>query len=182
MDILWFKPFDTLFSKYDTCDAVFCLEKHMLAIGLVGSTPGCPIFRTIYNSAVPTKNSDYQHYGTNLIYRLLEPNIIGSKAPGNKALSLFARLYPNLRIGELPTETVYKFIWDEAEKIFEQQHKIPNETIGIHWFGGGPIPNRWNRTLTESNWSQYHNTFTNSLRDLGLDESHVGLSTAAVTP
>lgn len=180
MDILWLKPFESTYAQCKNDDAVFCLEGDILAIGLVGSSPECPVFKAIYDAAVVEPNRDYQHYGTNLVYRMFGIRSAETPAPGLKVLNLFRQLYPDVPITEIPPETVYTFIWNEAAKIFHQDRRVTSRAVGIHWFGGGSISDRWNCLLTEGSWRKHFNTFTRCLRSIDFDKSHVGISTTAV--
>jgi hypothetical protein len=180
MDILWLRPFDETYKTCLSSNAVFCLEGTILAIGLVGSTPNCPLFKAIYNGAEIESNADYQHYGTNLLYRVFEIDSGRQPHPGKRFLHLARRIYPNLQIEEIPQNTVYPFIWDEAHKIFERKLPVPNSSVGIHWFGGGPISNKWNRLLTEDSWTNYDNTLTARLNRICKVEGNFNLSPTAV--
>lgn len=168
MDILWLKPIDDVWQRIRDADAVFCLEDGFLAIGFLASSPGCSIFRDVIERAADVSaTNNYQCFGTDLFYRTF-PTWDRSRDPiGIKTIRKIQRVYPHLAIEVLPDETVYPFDWREIDQIFSQASVVPEETVGLHWFGGSPLAQRWNRQMTAENWREYHNTFANCLRSLG---------------
>ena len=47
-----------------------------------------------------------------------------------------------------------------------QHEELPEETIGIHWYAGAPISQRYNRMITEKSLWEIENTFTLHARRL----------------
>jgi hypothetical protein len=165
MDVLWVSSMEDLWMHHLEDDALICLEDGLLAVGLLASRPKCPLFRDVLASV--GESSEYQGYGTTLLYRFsgLKARKRGDLRPdGEIAVQLLRDKYPELRIVELPQQTVYPFDWRETHNIFESSKLLPVRTLGVHWFGGDPVSNRWNMMLTEDNWQDHHNTLTDCLK------------------
>jgi len=176
LDILWLKPLDPLWKAVRHADAMWCLEDGLLAIGLMASKPGCRLFEEIGAFAASKNHSiahGYQDYGTNMLYEMFPPHG-GNGRIGTQSLAEMKRRYPGLNIVSVSSETVYPFDWREIGKIFEENHPMPANSIGMHWFGGDPISQKWNGLLTEKDWWEYENTFTNCLVE--AHESRLSLS------
>ena len=58
----------------------------------------------------------------------------------------------------LPQASVYPWTWSEIDKIFLDSEQLPAETVGIHWFGGAKLANRFNRVLTAENFRKFDST------------------------
>jgi len=169
MDILWLRPLDDVWQRIRSADAVFCLEDGFLAVGFLAGIPYCQVFADILATAADiTAVNQYQTFGTDLIYRTF-PTWERSRDPaGVKTLRQIRRIHPRLAIETLSDETVYPFDWREIDQIFSQSRDIPGETVGLHWFGGSPLAQEWNQSLTADNWQQYQNTFTRCLQVIGI--------------
>jgi hypothetical protein len=72
--------------------------------------------------------------------------------------------FANQRFRELPETTVYPFNYQQVSSIFEECRDVPKETVGIHWFGGNPLAQKWNNLLTRESLGKYGNTFTKYAR------------------
>lgn len=170
MDILWLKPMDDILVDFLDSDIILCLESGFLAIGLVGSSPNCVLFQRVAKGAkrIIKSNTNYQHYGVSLIYCLF--GVMGTRgrirSDVKPVMRNIRKNYPNLRLSELPSNSIYPFNWRQTNKIFEERNIVPDDKLGLHWFGGCPISNRWNNLLTEENWTEHKNTFTDCLRKL----------------
>lgn len=162
VDILWLRPMDDVISSLLESDVLLCLESGILAIGLVGSSPNCPLFQHVFKEATVEQNSDYQHYGTKLLYR-----VFGRQDKWKGSVKAVLRnmrsRYSDLFIVEMPYNAVYPFDWRETHKIFEESNLVPPESLGLHWFGGCSLSNCWNDILTEENRAEHKNTFTGCL-------------------
>ena len=79
------------------------------------------------------------------------------------------RRYAN--IVEIPQNTIYPFDWRQIDEIFEENRSLPDDTYGIHWFGGSKIAQKWNSLLTPSNWFKYLSTITKAIGALTYGQS-----------
>ena len=167
MDVLWLQSLESLWSAVCDSDAMFCLEAGWLAIGFFASRPGCPIFSDVYARAVAECDkrnpADYQSLGTHLLYRCIDSPSRDGEPPGVSAMRELRNRYSDLRVTTVPDEAVYPFDWRQIKLIFEEEYPVPDRTLGVHWFGGSEISQKWNGILTEENWRQHHNTLMRSL-------------------
>jgi len=164
MDILWLKPLEPLRQELGDVDAVFCLEKGLMAIGFVAASPRCKLFQNVHLAALASPPSGrYQHYGANNFYRMYPAYRQARQSPGTHAVLEMQRCYGSLRIATLPDTVVYPFDWREVEMIFERNCLISQASYGLHWFGGHWLAQYWNEQMTPDNWRQFRNTLTREL-------------------
>jgi hypothetical protein len=160
MDILWIKSMAEIYAASSYADAIFCLERdgQDFAIGFFGSSQACPIFKDIYNMAIKNYNPNgYETAGTLAAKATINPEV---KLTGTEVVNAFHRIYPELNVVRLPDETLYPFHCKNFQGIFNTETTVSKHCIGIHWFGGGIISQKWNRILTKDNIHDYKNTFT----------------------
>ena len=163
MDILWLRPLDPTYEEVKDCDAVFCLERGCMAIGMMASN-GCELFGDVLKAAVAADGDRYQACGCEAVFNAFD--VPHSSRRGNKTLDIMHQRYPDLRIGKLPSHTVYPFVWTEIDKIFSQDVPMDARAVGLHWFGGDRLSREMNLEITDCNWPRYENTFTSCLRNL----------------
>lgn len=109
-DILYTKPFP------DFPKRLYCLHPDgHYAVGLLGAERGDPIFKRLLESAKKLDAAKYQSYGATL---------------WNKELQVAPSGW------NIPKELVYPCDWQDAQKLFTESLDLPDETIGLHWFGG----------------------------------------------
>jgi hypothetical protein len=166
MDILWIKPMDEVLDRVTRSDAVFCLETGLLAIGFLAANNKCPVFRDALN-AMPSTPNGYQCYGTELLYKAF-PSKRGNEPIGIRTVNEIRRRYPSLKIDILPDSVVYPFNWEQVDKIFLQDLPCPEDSYGIHWFGGSAMALKYGKLLTPITWKSHKNTIANAMRAIGL--------------
>ena len=165
MDVLWIKPFTII----PEAEAVFCMESGYVAIGLVGSN-GSKLFRDLYHLGLRQTPVGYQTYGADLVYQLANLSRLRDKPKGlDRTMLTLRRRYAN--IVEIPQNTIYPFDWRQIDEIFEENRSLPDDTYGIHWFGGSKIAQKWNSLLTPSNWFKYLSTITKAIGALTYGQS-----------
>ena len=132
-DIIYFKPMEVP----EDCDTIVCYHRHF-SIGLVGSCKENIIYGTLLHLGRQDLDSkrNYQAVGTKLFRNLTLPKLI--------------ELYPELKFHNLPMDVVYPVLSDKLEKIFEnnKNYTFPDESIGLHWFGGSPESRVWENKIT----------------------------------
>lgn len=161
MDILWVRSMKPLYEQYKDVDSLFCLERNgeVCAIGFFGASPACPVFKDIHAASLKHYSPrGYETAGALAVYCAAGSN--GYIYPGSKVLNAFRARYPQLTISQAPDETLYYFNCDTYPGIFETSVELPKVSVGLHWFGGGPCSQKWNRLLTADNFRDYDNTFT----------------------
>ncbi len=164
MDVLWVGSLPA--ERVKSASAVVCLSDGYMAIGLMGASPGNPLFRNIQETAVlnytPRK---YQSTGAEAIYRLagIWPSWGSFNQPGRLALDRLRERY-FIEIAELAQETIYPFTYRQTDRIFSEAHDLPPGCCGIHWFGGNNLSQQWNCRLTHENYGDYDNTYTRCAR------------------
>jgi len=164
MDVLFTSPMDHAVGIFGNTDAVFCLETGGIAIGFFGAAPQSPVFQSIYREAVRHNQAgSYQCSGVEAVYRAAgtwppKPNVsIG----GYHAMDAFRTKHPGLAIADIPEHAIYHYDWQSFVRLYDADETIPTETcIGLHWFGGSPVSQKWNNLLTADNYTNYKMTFT----------------------
>jgi glycosyltransferase involved in cell wall biosynthesis len=107
-------------------------------IGFFLSAPGNPFFCRIQNEARTCFNAaKYQSLGSHLLNRLY---------PTAKAISTS---HPGMRFVNLPMDLVYPLDHRMIEKIHQKSDavRLPAGTIGLHWYGGSPLSQRYNNLI-----------------------------------
>jgi len=80
--------------------------------------------------------------------------------------------FKDLKIHKMESEIVFPFAkinlvhsgklcWEEGSKF-----KIDEKTIGIHWYGGQPISQKYNNIITDKNYKEYNNIITQTINKL----------------
>jgi glycosyltransferase involved in cell wall biosynthesis len=161
MDILWV---DRL-SYDDLCkaDGVFCLSGGYMAIGFLASKKGVPLFRAIAAEArLNYSPLRYQNTGAEAVYRLagVGSNWGQMKRPGEECLNSFRKKWPASNFLALPDYVIYPFTYQQIDAIFQQKRDIPTGCRGIHWFGGSPISQEWNKVIVAAKANDPVSTFT----------------------
>jgi hypothetical protein len=145
MDILWCRPMIDVAAK---TDVVLCKTANVFAVGLMASSGGSPFWGDVFRLAGHSyRTNEYQSCGV-----LVLDNHIG------KVDSLDKR-YPAQHVVVLPDATVYPWDYRQTHRIFSETNTVPENSTGIHWFGGHPNAQRWNNRLTADNCRDYDNTF-----------------------
>jgi len=175
LDILWLKSLEPLRLSLTNVDAVFCLEAGSMAIGFHASSDyGCNLFADLYAYSQTVRGDSYQTYGTELVTRFGRQLNIRSRYPrgykGAAVIADFRRKYTNVSIEVVPDAVVYPFTWQQIPDIFDKVSPIPDNTFGIHWFGGSPLATKWSYKLTPG-WSGEQNTLTGPLVELAAKSS-----------
>lgn len=167
MDILWVKPFDDLFTSMQQANTAICCTEY-LSIGLLGSTIGNNFYRDLYNNAKSVFNKNkYQSVGVINIYRMLygdeilleDGDIFWAHLRSKNILDDIQNKYPDCSLFNIPMDIVYPFTHSEMTKVFCENHKLPEQTLGIHWYAGNPISQEYNIKLTPDNIHKENTTF-----------------------
>jgi hypothetical protein len=151
MDLLWVKPIPEDFYDHDT---IICYEKWW-SIGFLGSSGQNQFYQDIFHQSLRSYDpKQYQCLGVKTLRQVCrDPKHINEKYPSNRVLNL-------------PFKVVYPWDYNNLDNIFESVQTLPEETIGIHWYAGAAKAQEWNRRLTEDNWRQHTNTFTEKCNEL----------------
>ena len=168
MDILWVKPFDIYeeFRHYDV--ALSCFD-NVFSIGLLGSTSGNKVFERILEETKKVKDfTRYQSMGVEVLYRLLdlqEVYKIEDTIPRRFNLYYMLQVYfPGVKFFNLPRNWIYPFKCFEIDNLFERVVSLPENCIGIHWYAGAAISQRWNIMLDESKLVRFDSTLVRALK------------------
>jgi len=80
--------------------------------------------------------------------------------------------FKNLNIIRLPSHLVFPFSENEEESyepfklMFENNVKIPRQSIGMHWYGANPTSQRFNNQLTKDNYDKCDNTICRIIKEI----------------
>jgi hypothetical protein len=168
MDILWLRPLDPLRKALGAVDAVFCPERESPAIGFFAAAPQSRVFKDIAAAAYAIVSPDnYQYYGTSVLHKMWPA---AARRPGHEQnayiLQQFCNKYENDRIAYVPPATVYPFEWHEPDKIFTKTVPLPDDSFGLHWFGGHPLSRQRSIELSPETWRDHPCTMTAAIAAL----------------
>ncbi len=163
MDILFYEPMTSLEinrqeSKVDT---VVCYDERIKEIdgsptkpiGFFLSKPNNLFFKkAIVESKKIYNDAQYQSIGTSVIKRL-----------ANNFDDCQNKFYFN-KFDNLNPDSVYYFHFKKIEQIYNENVEIPKNTIGIHWYGGHPLSQKFNNEINEKNYIDYDNTISTAIK------------------
>lgn len=164
MDILYVRPLDTFWTALNEEGVTGCIGCHngTITIGWMASQPGNDLFRDIFKVAVRNYNPrKYQSTGAMSVYSLFETKAEEGALP----LSKIQEAYPKEKLIAFPEQQFYLFR-NGIHKIWNENVQLPKEVLGIHWYGGHPLSQGWNRLLDTETWEKHSNTFTTACRNL----------------
>ena len=82
-------------------------------------------------------------------------------------LDILCRMYPNLQIHNFAMHVVYPWNSMEMKAVFQERHtKLPEGSIGIHWYAGHPLAQRHNSRMNEGNYHEYNNTISYHMENI----------------
>jgi len=163
LDILYVKSLNPLAEVMEnrSINTGICFDGVNLLIGFMCSTPDNAFFKDVaqmaYTCYTPTK---YQCAGIHAIYRMLYGKDYRRILTTRPALTEVENKYPDLTVYRIPTQQIYPWFYNSLDCVFEQTHELPDETVGIHWYGGDPLSQKYNSAMNAGNYGGYKNTFT----------------------
>ena len=172
MDILWVKPFDEFYEKIKDMDLSICATK-FFSIGLLSSSPKNIVFERALGSAYSTyTNTVYQSAGVVALYVWLygpkilehEYKIWGALAQKESIFADLQNAAQDKKMYNIPMDLIYHLDCTQMEQMFETTVTIPEETIGLHWYAGHPLAQKFNNLLTSENFREHQNTFTENIK------------------
>jgi len=153
VDILYLRPIDDFYNIIKDKDVILLYDK-WLSNGFMGSNGQNAFFWDLYQSA--KKNFDpkgYQSAGVDCMYNLF-PRC-------NNWVDTVQQKYPTLKFFNYPKNYLYPYNCEELEKYFDSSlTNVPDETVGIHWYGGHVTSQLWNQKLTHKNYKSHNITWT----------------------
>ena len=73
---------------------------------------------------------------------------------------IIEKYYPHIKAYNNEIELVYPWTFDRMREVFDVKHtSIPDNCIGIHWYAGDSISQKYNNILTEANYKHFDNTY-----------------------
>tara|TARA_B100000131_G_scaffold314985_1_gene352674 strand:- start:658 stop:2289 length:1632 start_codon:yes stop_codon:yes gene_type:complete len=169
MDIVFYKPV-TSFEIQNSVDTIVCYDERnphydgspAAPIGLMGSSGSNFFFKKILlaSKEIYFNGVDYQTIGC-----LAKKDVANDF---NIAKTLF---YKNT-FHNIGGELVYAIDHNNLEKLWEANHfdMIADSGIGIHWYGGAPISQKWNNILTHENWREFDSTVIEAFKKVYNEE------------
>ena len=154
MDILFTSPLnnsslnqnskiDTIVS-YDMDDA---RGLFVAPIGFLGSSVNNLYFKKILLESTKNYNRElYQSIGTACVVKVAK-NFENAK-----------KNFPNLNMFNLDPESVYHLHFKKIKDIFLNNVQMRKESFGIHWYGGHPLSQEYNKKINHKNYHEFNNT------------------------
>lgn len=167
LDVLFVKPIDELYEQCKQSDVVIS-HTNYFSIGLLGSSGQNRFFHDIYKHTFQSYNpKEYQSAGVMSLHSWCKQIAEDKEIPIYLCYSLIRRLYRPLRFFNMPMSWIYPWLWNQMDHVFRKSHKgVSAECVGIHWYAGAEVSQRYNNILDESNVAKYQNTFSHFARDI----------------
>lgn len=163
MDILFVAPMEEYYDKiknlqtgisYSTDKVFSSYHRGYYSIGFMFSKGSNSFFTDIFNWSIKHYNLDnYQGAGVQALYNMLEEN--QGMTPYHDGLSY------------IPMDLVYPWRDHQQKDFFDHCHTIlPKDTIGIHWYAGHPMAQKFNNKISPDTLLDYNNTMSYWLRKI----------------
>lgn len=158
MDIVHTKPLNKIYFNKGSFANLDCTvsysEVYGHQIGFFFTRPKNPLFKELVVSSGLKQANKYQDLGCYLL------NNIGPTKEINEKFDIFV-LNVNQRV-------FYHLDHTKIDKIFEFDSfdQLPEETIGIHWYGGSEMAQKYNNLLKKNTLKDYNNTITQAILSL----------------
>ncbi len=158
MDILFSKPLSSSSLNRDNLkhtDTVVCYHKHHgISIGFLMSSPKNKVFKEISKKSLQVlaylenQDSFYQSFGSLMINKVYDSE------------EKLRASFPDSRIVDLEDQEVYYYDFKELDKIYEENNlnEILDSSIGIHWYGGHPLSQKYNNKINHTNYQDFDST------------------------
>lgn len=165
MDILFVKPVTKLLLNKQNIetDTIVCYDDRILEIdgsptkpiGFLFSSPKNNFYgKILLESKKCYTDYQYQSIGTNVVKRVANTFEECSK-------TFFHNKFQNL-----DANSVYYFHFQRINDIYESELKLPENIIGIHWYGGHPKSQEFNKIINDKNYKLFNNTIANAIKEV----------------
>ena len=166
MDVLFFRPIDNFYEEVKKSDTIFH-HTNYLTIGFLGSSIGNKYYKDIFDFGLKNDvSNDYQSFGVDLIYKSF-----GLSRGNNRILQEIKKKYNYETFYNISDNLIYQYDWTKIAYNFNNAIGVDGfseNSIGYHWFGGGPISQKVNNILNENNYKEHNNTFTEILKNINI--------------
>lgn len=161
-DILYFKPMD--FEKIKNIDIGLVSFNGNPKPGYIPTSfvIGRPnqFFSVLCEKAKDIDYSDWEAAGTSLIHRVFgDFNSVKDAFPDKNVQRIDSKLFFPF------SETDYPFVQYFSLMFFENI-PMPEQSIGIHWYGSSRISQFFNNSINSENYTKQNNTICNLIKQL----------------
>jgi hypothetical protein len=165
VDVLYVRPIEEYYNQVKNYDTILCYRLGYFSIGFLGSSGNNnAFFRDILKNSFSSFDiREYQTAGVLNNYDWLKKIADIKNKSNNYEIDFWKILEEKYSVKNYnnPMELIYNWHWNQMEEVFLKLHKeIPSNCIGIHWYGGNDISQKFNNFLDSSNYKNYDNTFT----------------------
>ena len=159
MDVIFHKPMTSLEVPAEV-DTVVCYDSRNLhgdgspaaPIGFLLAAPNNYYFKKILKKSEERfqKDNSYQAIGC-----------LAKKDVAND-YEIAQRKFFNECFMNIEASAVYAIDHTQLPDIWEKNcfHRIKEKSIGVHWYGGAPISQKYNNLITHKNWREFDSTIT----------------------
>lgn len=99
-------------------------------------------------------DSQYQSIGTSVV-----------KKVSNTFEECRSRYFAN-RFQNLNPNSVYHFHFQKMNQIYDENKELPKDFIGLHWYGGHPMSQEFNKKINHTNYKDFDNTIGNVIKEV----------------
>lgn len=157
MDILFIRSMDDFYDVANKHDIIIAFNKGIFSIGMVGSSGKNRFFKDLYSVALSIIDQKLHHHTYNKTGACaIEVLIKDTKTNPQNLL----QIYPEYAVWPFPMHVVYPFSWENDAARFYGVHDLSQdpEVVGIHWYAGSSVSQRFNEILNEDNYTEHDNT------------------------
>ena len=99
-------------------------------------------------------DSQYQSIGTNVV-----------KKVSNTFEECRSRYFSN-RFQNLDPNSIYHFHFQKMNEIYNENKEVPKDFIGLHWYGGHPLSQDFNKKINHTNYRDFENTIGSVIKEV----------------
>jgi len=180
MDILFTKNVDFLLQDYnnrhittgilvykESCPPPYDTfpRNDVYPIGFLIGVPENKFWKFVYQKALEVYNSkQYQSVGATILKQSIKE--LAEEHLMDFFEERFAAIPPHIVYPFAPNPEIYfyngiKMLWTG-----DHRKRIPESSVGIHWYGGDVTSQRFNNMITENNYKQFNNTICNLIKEI----------------
>ena len=161
MDIMFVSPMDKIYERCCNTDAYISYFNGDFSIGSMASSGKNMFFKDLYDRSLLLKDDCYGYQGTGkvTVESIVMDKINSGIRNYRHRTQVLEEAYPNINFYNTERD-VYPFNWDnDAARFYDVHNNIQEEGfLGIHWYGGRPVSQRFNEMLDEDTFFEHKNT------------------------
>ncbi len=161
LDFLFVDQMSRLPAGCNEADVCYIPARDWIPTGFMGAVADNEFTAAMYSAALSAPDKTrYRAAGSETIARVvgLSHDQGWYQHTAGQLRGAIQRTFPGTRFASPGLATAYRWEWYDSGKIFSGSESVLQHSVAIHWYGGSRIGQRWQRKLTEQNYSEFTQT------------------------